>query len=69
VAVSEQLKAAISNYGSQYRVAKDSGVPQQTIQRFMTGRRSLHLNTVDRLCEFFEMKLTRPKRRPPKKMK
>jgi hypothetical protein len=67
MSISEQLRAAIRNHGSQYRVAKDSGVPQPMLQRFLSGERSLHLTTVDRLCEFFGMKLSRPTRKRPEK--
>ena len=67
--VSQQLKTVIDGYGSQNRLAKDSGVRQQTIQRFMSGARGLHVDTVDRLCEFFDMRLTRPKRKRAKQKK
>ena len=62
--LSEQLRAAIENSGlSVYRIAKDSGVPQQTLQRFVTGQRDIRLaQTADRLAEYFGMRLTAPKR-------
>jgi len=61
MAVSEQLREAIQNYGSVYAVARDSGVSQSALQRFVTEERDLYLATADRLCEFFGMHLTRPK--------
>lgn len=64
--VSEQLREAIEGYGSVYRVAKDSGIPQSTLQRFAAGDRGLSMESIDRLAAFFEMHLTRPKRRRPK---
>ena len=65
--ISEQLRQAIRNYGSIYAVSRDSGVSQPALQRFVTQQRDMYLATADRLCEFFEMRLTRPKRRKPKK--
>ncbi len=64
--ISDQLKQAVERYGSVNRVAKDSGIPQSTLQRFMTGQSELSLPHVDRLCEFLGMTLTRPKQKPRK---
>jgi len=64
--ISDQLKQAVEAYGSVYRVAKDSGIPQPTLQRFMAGQSGLSLRHVDRLCEHLDMKLTRPKCKRPK---
>ncbi|MFC1596572.1 helix-turn-helix domain-containing protein [Planctomycetota bacterium] len=64
--ISDQLRQAVQAYGSVYRVAKDSSVPQPTLQRFITGQSELSLPHVDRLCKFFGMKLTRPKQKPRK---
>jgi DNA-binding phage protein len=60
--VSEQLREAIRRYGSVYAVARDSEIVQPVLNRFVSGERDLRLATVDRLCEFFGMHLTRPKR-------
>jgi hypothetical protein len=62
MAVSEQLREAIHTYGSVYAVARDSGIAQPVLNRFVIGERDLKLATVDRLCGFFGMHLTRPKR-------
>ena len=67
MAVSDQLREAIKGYGTVYAVARDSGVDQAVLGRFMRGERSLYLETADRLCEFFGMRLTRPTTRPPRK--
>ena len=58
--ISDQLRRAIRNYGSVYAVARDSGVSQSALHRFVTEERDLHLSTADRLCEFFGMRLTKP---------
>lgn len=65
MAISEQLREAIRDSGlSVYRIAKDSGIPQQTLQRFLTDERDIRLGqTADKLAEFFGMKLTQPKRK------
>jgi hypothetical protein len=67
MSLSDQLREAIRNYGSVYAVARDSGVSQPVLQRFVTDQRDMYLKTADRLAEFFEMKLTRPKRTKPSK--
>ncbi len=64
MAISDQLREAIQGYGSVYRVAKDSGVSQPVVQRFVSGERDLRLQTADRLAAFFGMELTRPQRKP-----
>ncbi len=42
-----------------YAVAKGSGVPYPTVHRFMAGERDLTLETADKLCKFFKLKLTK----------
>ena len=64
--ISDQLREAIRAYGSVYRLAKDSGVPQPVVNRFVTGERDLKLATADRLTEFLGMKLTQPRRKARK---
>lgn len=45
-------------------VALASGVPQPVLQRFTSGERSnLRIDTMDKLCEFFGVRLTAPKRK------
>ncbi len=62
MSISDQLREAIRKYGSLYAVARDSGVSESSLQRFMTHQRDIYLETADRLCELFGMHLTRPKR-------
>ena len=61
--ISDQLRDAIRKYGSVYAVARDSGVSQSGLQRFVTEQRDLRLETADRLADFFGMRLTRPTRK------
>jgi DNA-binding phage protein len=58
--LSDQLRKAIRDYGSVNSVAKASGINQSALNRFYRGDRDLYLATVERLCEFFGMKLTKP---------
>jgi hypothetical protein len=67
MSVSEQLRQTVEAYGSVYRAAKDSGIPQSVLQRFVTGDRGLSMENIDRLAEFFGMKLTRPTRKRPER--
>ena len=52
--LSEQLRGMIIDSGlSVYRVAKDSGVPQPVLHRFVAGERDMYLETADRLAAYF----------------
>ena len=63
MSISDQLRDAIRNYGSVNAVARDSGVSQSGLQRFVTEQRDLRLETAARLAEFFGMRLTQPTRK------
>ncbi len=56
--MSEQLRQAIetSQY-SRYRIWKETGVSQAALSRFMSGERSLTLDTVDVLADFLGLEL------------
>ena len=56
--VSEQLRQAIktSQY-SRYRIWMETGVSQAALSRFMSGERSLTLDTVDVLADFLGLEL------------
>jgi len=60
--VSEQLRQAIRRYGTVYAVYRDSGIDQAVLGRFVGGKRGISIETVDALCAFFGMKLTKPAR-------
>ena len=61
--VSDQLREAVNAYGTVYRAAKESGICQPVLQRFVNGERGLSMENIDKLAEFFGMRLTRPTRR------
>ncbi len=61
MSLTKQLRAAIRQSGlTIYRIAKDSGIPQPTVQRFAAGKRDMYLETADKLAAYFGMRLTRP---------
>jgi hypothetical protein len=64
MALSDQLRKAMADYGTMYAVGRDSGIPATVLGRFVRGERSLTLPTVERLAEFFGMKLTPSTRKP-----
>ncbi len=63
------LRTAAEKSGlSVYRIAKDSGVDQSTLNKFLNGDRdNLTLEVADRLFRFFDLKVvsSKTKRRRP----
>ena len=50
--ISDQLRQAIADSGlTHYALGKAAGVAPAAIDRFVSGERSLRLDTVDKLCE------------------
>lgn len=61
--LSDQIREAVAGSGlSVYAVAKGAGIPEPSLHRFMHGTRGLTLESAEKVAEFFEMRLTRPKR-------
>ena len=53
VNIIDELLKAIANSGlTEYRVAKDSGVPQPVLNRFLRGERGISLQTAAKLCKY-----------------
>jgi hypothetical protein len=66
VAIQDQLRRAIADSElNLHRISKGAGIVYPVLYRFVNGERDLTLETADKLCEFFGMRLTRPRR--PKK--
>ncbi len=66
--VSERLRRELERATRKqtlYAIAKQSGVAWRVLQRFLTGERAeLRTGTVDRLCDYLGLELSRkPKRR------
>lgn len=58
VRISDRLRDAIlTSERSRYRLAKDSGVTEAALSRFVRGERSLSLESVDALCEALGLEL------------
>ena len=63
MSLTDQLRKAIQGSRlSLYRIAKDSELSYAIVHRFASGERDIKLSTADRLAEFFDMRLTRPKK-------
>jgi transcriptional regulator with XRE-family HTH domain len=61
--LSSQLRRAVAESGlSRYRIAKDVGVSQATLSKFMSGQRGLSMAVMDRIGERLGLSLVkRPK--------
>ena len=56
--LSESLKRAIcDSEKTEYQIAKDAGVSQIVVSRFMTGERDIRMATADKLAEVLGLKL------------
>jgi len=56
--ISEQLREAIGKSSlSPYELAEASGVDRSVLSRFLNGKRSITLDTVDRLAEVLKLRL------------
>jgi transcriptional regulator with XRE-family HTH domain len=56
--LSEQLRASLDQAPvSRYRVAKQTGIEQAALSRFMAGKRSLSLPSAEKLAEFLGLTL------------
>ena len=42
---------------TEYRLAKDAGVPQPVINRFMRGERGITLETASKICNLLKLHL------------
>jgi len=59
--VSEQLRRAVRGCGlSLNQLAKESGVHQAQLSRFLRGERSLRLEAADKLCAYLGLRLAGP---------
>ena len=61
--LAKQLKAAIkASDDTLYRIAKDSGCDYAVLSRFVSEGRDIKLSTVEKLADYFGMKLTAAKK-------
>ncbi|MFZ1933869.1 MAG: helix-turn-helix transcriptional regulator [Thermoguttaceae bacterium] len=57
------LKAAITESGlTRYRIAKDTGIDEAALMRFMRGETSLRLDKADVLAEYLGLELVKKRK-------
>ena len=57
--MSEQLRKAILNSDkTRYRIAKETGVTEGQLSRFVHSKAKLTLDSIDRLGEYLELEIT-----------
>lgn len=58
--ISDQLRHAIESAGvTRYRIAKEVGVSEAALSRFMSGERGLTLSTLDGLAAYLGLTLSK----------
>ena len=66
----KRIRAEIRKSGlTIYRVAKDSGVSQPIVSRFMNSKRGITLATASKLVEYLGLELTPKKKKLKRKKK
>lgn len=61
--MTEVLKAAIEESGlTRYRIAKDTGIDETALMRFMRGEQSIRLDKADALAEYLGLELVRKRK-------
>jgi len=68
--ISEQLREAmLAADVSRYRIAKDIGVTEALLSRFMNGVAGIGPETIDKIGEYLGLRLVGPKRKRKKNSK
>jgi plasmid maintenance system antidote protein VapI len=68
--ISEQLREAMLTADiSRYRIAKEIGVTEALLSRFMNGVAGLGQDNIDKIGELLGLRLVRPKRKSKSKSK
>ncbi len=56
--LSDQVRQAIDDCGlTRYRIAKETGIHQETLCRFMSGERGLTTTALDTLADFLKLNI------------
>jgi hypothetical protein len=64
--LADQLREAIISSGlPKYTVARLAGITPGALSLFLRHERTIHFETAEKLCDFFQMRFTKPKK--PKK--
>lgn len=57
--LTEQIRQAIEASGeSRYRIARETGVSEPSLSRFMGGERGMNLATLEKLAAFLDIRIT-----------
>jgi hypothetical protein len=68
--LSVQIRAAIGAAGvTRYRIAKDTGISESMLSRFMSGSRGLSMEALDVLGEYLGLEIRTRAKRPSQKGK
>ncbi len=63
ITIVDELRHAIETCGlTEYRIAKDAGIPQPVVNRFVRGERSISFETAAKLCAFLRLHLAKIRR-------
>ncbi len=66
LAISQQIRRLIESSGmSRYEIARQAGIEQSVLSRFMSGERGLTTLTLDRLGELFDLEIVQRGRKGP----
>lgn len=65
--LSDQLRQAIEEADvSRYEIARQTGVSETTLCRFVSGERGISVDAMDRIGQYLGLAIVRPKKRPTK---
>jgi transcriptional regulator with XRE-family HTH domain len=65
--LSEQLREAIEKAGvSRYEIAKQTGVSETTLCRFVSGERGISVDAMDAIGQYLGLSIVRSKKRSTK---
>jgi transcriptional regulator with XRE-family HTH domain len=63
IKLSDQIRAAVDTSGkSRYRIAKELGIAESTVSRFMTGQGGLSMDNLDALASLLDLNLAPSKK-------
>jgi DNA-binding Xre family transcriptional regulator len=59
--LSDQLRAAVLNaQQTRYQISKATGISEGNLSRFVHGTAGLSLESLDRLCDFLDVRVVGP---------
>jgi len=65
--LSDQLREAIAEAdASRYEIARQTGVSETSLCRFVSGERGISVAAMDAIGQYLKLSIVRPKKRPTK---